>query len=227
MKIQLIAAIAAGALAAGGAKAATSISYVGYGTALSAGESLVTDFSNPSALPTGFTLGGTAAFLTGTSHLGAAPATSATTRDLGQYLSVEKGRHETLDTPLIGDVSLYIGSVDWYNSITFRFKDGTTETFTGSQLADLVPTTADGDRQSKQTNGRYTFKFDATINQLRFDSSSNSLEVADIAAVLPSSVPEPATWAMMVTGFGLLGAVLRAGALQDRRLARLRRSTAA
>jgi hypothetical protein len=67
MKIHLTAAIATRALAAGAAQAASTISYAGYETAFSAGDSLVTDFSNPSALPTGFTLGGTAAFLTGTS----------------------------------------------------------------------------------------------------------------------------------------------------------------
>ena len=224
MKIHLLAAVAAGVLAAGAANATTTISYVGYGTALSAGETLVTDFSNPSALPTGFTLGGTAAFLTGTSGVGAAPATSATTRDLGQYLSVERNQYETLATPLIHEVSLYIGSVDWYNTVTFRFTDGSTQAYTGTQLAALVPSPANGDQQSKQTNGRYTFKFDAPINQVRLDSRGNSFEVADVAAVSPSGVPEPATWTMMLVGFGLLGVVLRAGVLQNRRLARLQGS---
>jgi hypothetical protein len=223
MKIRLIAAVAACTVAGGVAQAATSISYVGYGTALSAGETLVTDFSNPNVLPPGFTLAGTAAFLTGTSSVGAAPATSAATRDPGQYLSVEAGQYETLAAPQIDDLSLYIGSVDGYNTLTFSLKDGSTQVYTGTQLASLVPTNPDGDQQSKQTNGRYTFKFDTPVTQIRFDSSSNSFEIADVAAVVPSGVPEPATWAMMLVGFGLLGAVLRATIVQDRRLAQVSR----
>jgi hypothetical protein len=203
-------------LGAGIARAATTVRYAGYGTALDPNETLVTDFSDPTALASGFTLLGTAAFLTGTSADGAAPAIGAASRDPGQYLSMEANEFETLTTPALKNISFYIGSLDAYNTLTFSFEDRSKQVFTGAQLADIAHGVADGDQQSGATNGRFTFIFGAPITQVRFDSSANSLEVANVAAVIPkgpgpgaSAVPEPSTWAMMLIGLAGLGATLR------------------
>ena len=55
------------------------------------------------------------------------------------------------------------------------------------------------------TNGRYTFVSDTDIVGVRFDSRGNSFEISDVA----SAVPEPATWAMMIIGFGGVGSMVR------------------
>jgi hypothetical protein len=52
------------------------------------------------------------------------------------------------------------------------------------------------------------------VTQVVFSSSGNSFELDNIAVA--SAVPEPATWAMMIVGFGVAG-----GALRRRRLAPL------
>jgi len=203
-------------LGAGIARAATTVRYTGYGTALDPGETLVTDFRDPTALPPGFTLLGTAAFLTGTSSEGAAPAIGATSRDPGQYLSMEANEFETLTTPALKNISFYIGSLDTYNTLTFIFENRSKQVFTGAQLANIAHGLADGDQQSSATNGRFTFIFGAPITQVRFDSSGNSLEVANVAAVIPKgagpggfAVPEPSAWAMILIGLAGLGATLR------------------
>ncbi len=208
MKTLLIAAAAA-ALLAGSASAATSITFAGYQTPLNAGETLVTNFDSPVSTAMGYHLSGDAAFLTGSSGDGAAPAFSAITRDPTQYLSIEGGQSESLTTPSLGEISFYIGSLDSYNSITFTLKGGLTETYNGTQIAALaVPTAvANGDQQSGNTNGRYSFSFDKPITGVTLASSGNSFEISNIGA---SAVPEPATWAMMLVGFGGLGGMLRA-----------------
>lgn len=194
---------------AGGAQASTTISFTGYGVALPGGETLVTDFSNPASLPSGYSLSGDGTFMTGSDSSGAAPAFSDSTRDAGQYLSVQGGEYEILSTPALNEISMYVGSLDAYNTVTFTFADGGTQSFTGSQLAAYVPApgSADGDQQGISTNGRFTFTFDNAVDSVRFDSSQNSFEIASIAA--PGGVPEPATWAVMLLGLFGLGSAVR------------------
>jgi hypothetical protein len=48
------------------------------------------------------------------------------------------------------------------------------------------------------------------VNQIVFTSNQNSFEFDNIGA-LASGVPEPATWAMMLLGFGGIGFMLRNG----------------
>ncbi len=199
MKLSALAAAAALALTAGSAWAG--VTFISYGVALPPGESLVTDFNSP--LAAGYTMNGTASLLTGTSGNGAAPAYSATTSDPGQYLSVLGGKFETFTTPLVHDVSVYIGSLDNYNTITFTGPGGST-TYTGADLA-AFSGADNGNQTAANTNGRFVFSFAQAIDQITFSSSSNSFEIADLAA----AVPEPASWALMLIGFGALGAGVR------------------
>jgi hypothetical protein len=206
MNWKAIAVAAALAIPAGAANAVTPIAFVSYGTAVPAGETLVTNFSG--AVPTvaaGYALSGTGSFLTGTSSAGAAPAFSSSTADPNQYLSVEGGETETLSTPSITKISLYIGSLDSFNSITFTGPGGVT--YTGTQLG-LVSGAANGDQTAANTNGMFTFQFSSPINGVTLSSTTNSFEIADVYAGA-AGVPEPATWAVMLVGFGSIGAAMR------------------
>jgi hypothetical protein len=200
MNLKSIAVIAAFALAAGSADAG--VTFLSYGTALPGNEGLVTNFSNGFTVAPGFSFSGNGQLLTGTSGDGAAPAFGPSSVDPGQYLSILGGESETLTTPLLSEVSLYIGSLDNYNSITFSGPGGST-TYTGSQLG-LVSGAANGNQTAANTNGRFVFSFSAPIDSITVSSGSNSFEIADIAGV-----PEPAAWAMMLLGFAGLGAGIR------------------
>ena len=201
---------------AGVANAATFVSFSSYQTALNPGEVLVTNFDGPSiSVPSGFTTGGDAAVMTGTNSSGAAPAFSASTVDTTQYLSVGAGQTFTLTSPELNEISFYVGSLDPYNSITFSGAGGFSQTFTGAQLtaATAAADQANGDQRAAGANGRYTFTFDQAINAVQLASASPAFEISNIGAVTAGDlalVPEPAAWALMVLGFGGLGAGLRA-----------------
>lgn len=62
-------------------------------------------------------------------------------------------------------------------------------------------------RDEQGSNSRYQEWMDSrpVFAQLRFASDG----VVDYAATLSGPVPEPANWAMMIAGFGLVGAALR------------------
>ena len=104
------------------------------------------------------------------------------------------------------------GSIDTYNTLTFRMSmlasNGTmTEVVVpGSQAFSSTP--ANGNQQNANTNGRFTVRADTgeTLTGLTLASSGNSFEI-DNLAVAP--VPEPATWGLMLAGFGMVGAGLR------------------
>ena len=195
--------LAAAVMAPASLAHATSMTFTGYGVALPPGETLVTDFST---LPGAFT--GDGSLVTGSSAgVYAAPAFSASSFDTGQYLAIEGGQSETFTpTAPIGDLSVYIGSLDAYNSITVAFSGGGTHTYTGADIASMSGAIDDGDQSSGNSNGRLTIFFSSPVSSVTFGSSSNAFEVASVAT---SAVPEPAAWSMMLIGLGVTGAVLR------------------
>lgn len=93
--------------------------------------------------------------------------------------------------------SLDVGSIDQYNSITVRLLGGTSKTFWGATFGDI------------QSKARLIFNADAAerITGVTLRSSTNSLEVDNLA--LGGAVPEPATWAMMIGGVGMVGGAMR------------------
>jgi hypothetical protein len=210
-----LSAAALAALGGGSASAATFITFSSYQTGLNAGETLVTNFDGSSiVVPAGFTAGGDASLMTGSSNLAAAPATSATTHDPSQYLAVEKGQTFTLSSPTLSEISFYVGSLDNFNQISFTGPGGFSQSFTGAQLiaATTAPDQDNGNRVAPVTNGRYTFTFDQPITGVQLGSSAPALEVSDIgaiAAAIAGGIPEPSAWAMMILGFGCAGASLR------------------
>jgi hypothetical protein len=215
MKLRMLAtASVAATLAAGAAQAATTVTWEQYGFAVNAGESQLTSFEavNLLSLPLagGFSLqaGPTANLAIGCDPTTACPALSATPGDVDntRYLSVLGGQFVGVNTPNIKQISFYVGSLDTYNTFTFLGAGG--GIFTGVDIANLAigdAVLANGNQQLGTTNGRVTFKFDGPVTGFILSSSQNSLEVSNVGVL----VPEPSTWAMMILGFGGVGAVMR------------------
>ena len=117
------------------------------------------------------------------------------------YLSVLAGGTATITfDKLMKSISFDWGSIDTYNTLTITLADGTTHAIVGNP--------GGGNQTSPSNNGRYYAVWDGAnaIKSVTFASSSNSFEVDALSG---SAVPEPATWAMMITGFGLAGAAIR------------------
>ena len=103
---------------------------------------------------------------------------------------------------LVSAVSFDWGSVDTYNTLNILTTSGNF-TVTGN---DLPP--ANGNRIDQGTNFRFTATFDSPtfLQSLEFASSSNSFEFDNVGI---AAVPEPATWAFMILGFGAIGGAMR------------------
>lgn len=103
----------------------------------------------------------------------------------------------------LASLSVYIGTVDDYNTIGFYNGASLVQAFSGSALLAIT----DG------SDHRYLFTFGASdnVNRVLFSSDAPAFEFDYIAASFVSSgVPEPGTWAMMILGFGFIGFMLRA-----------------
>lgn len=227
MKLRLLAlaATAATALAAGSANAAViSAFFDPLAWGLNPAETDITQFEGGPTLGAttfllpGYTMSGSAVLLTGSSGVSAAPAmpvsasvyNASTGRDGTQYLSIQGGKSATITLPGLREISFYIGSIDTYNSLAFHYADGSSElpVMTGAWVSQHTITQSNGNRQSGNTNGRLTLTFDKPIDSVVLASSSNAFEISDIAGIR-AGVPEPASWALMIMGFGAAGAMLR------------------
>ncbi len=125
--------------------------------------------------------------------------------DTSQYLAVRQGQTATLAVkPGIQSLSLYWGSIDAFNVISFYNGATLIESFTGNQIP-VAP--ADGSQGNQLNNRRVNFAFDGVpVTSVTFYTPRNAFEIDDVAV---GSVPEPKTWLMLVGGFGLVGASLR------------------
>ena len=101
-----------------------------------------------------------------------------------------------------------LGSLDTYNSLTLLFSNSTSITYQGGQIINGLSFPS-GSQISGESNGQVLFAAqsgDPDIVGATFSSTENSFEFDNIAT---GAVPEPATWAMMIAGFGLVGSTLR------------------
>jgi hypothetical protein len=165
----------------------------------------------------------------GTGELRGPPSTFDSALPAGDtsdwYMSVLGGKEETLTfAPAqfpsgVAAVGLFIGSLDTYNSITFK-SGGLSQVIDGTTLLNSVflgNAANSGDRSSDFTNRYFTFLFNNStpVDQIVFDSSINSLEFDNLSATVGvgrsggGGVPEPASLTVMIAGFGLLGGLLR------------------
>ena len=123
--------------------------------------------------------------------------------DPTDYASVQinsLGTFSTLNNYVLSSFSFYMGSPDSYNWISI---DGGPAIYGAALLGNPVEAT-NGD----QSLG-YTVKYDlggAVAHTVTFGSDQNSFEIDKIAT---AAVPEPATWALMIGGFGMAGMALR------------------
>jgi hypothetical protein len=151
--------------------------------------------------------------------------------DTTQFEALQPGGSAKFDftnyAPGVGSLSVYVGSIDSYNS--FEVSTSLENYFyTGDDFLNH-----DGDQFSHLTNRRVYFQFapNEIFKSITFSSSGIAFEYDSLAAesypgaqpawvpvgddveyLFPSSmspVPEAATWALMLTGFGLVGLTAR------------------
>lgn len=113
-----------------------------------------------------------------------------------------------LDLSAFGDIteiSFLWGSIDTGNKVEFIDADGNAfATFTGGSNG-IAP--ADGNQGSSSiVTFSVTDEHTGLLAGLRFSSTQNAFEFDNVNI---QAVPEPATWAMMIAGFGLVGGALR------------------
>ena len=129
----------------------------------------------------------------------------------GNYASVgpKDGTPGVFDLTGLGpirQVSFIWGSVDDYNSLEVLGAGGTVlATIVGTQIFDP----ANGNQTDPNTNPVVLLTFGddiyGQVTGLRFNATDDAFEFDNLAV----AVPEPTTWAMMIGGFGLLGAAVR------------------
>jgi hypothetical protein len=215
-------AVAASALIAAPAAAVTLVSSIAGAPdpGVPSGFTTVVTFDAPSAAGIVNTV--TGAVITAAGDIGGIRAAPAGTPVGGVYQSVGTDGTSSFDfsgylagRPLTG-LSLYWGSVDDYNFIDFYSRSGSLlQTISGTDLPQF-----DGDQTAPITNRRLTFAINAVddVTRLVFRSEGNAFEF-DTIAVSPEAIPEPGTWAMLIAGFGLVGAAMRRRQRQVRALA--------
>lgn len=207
---------AAVAVAAPALAAAPVISQSSFGdpNTLPAAQQLIADFNEGSSYPGavlapypttnanfGLTLGGATVGY----HEGFGGYSGTLAGDATPYLTIIPGTTVTL-TALSGyltSFSFYMGSPDTYNAIHLRGLDGYDQVVNGSTLV------ANDTNQQWSWGKRVNLDFGgAKVTSIDFNSTGYSFEVDNFAGGV-GGVPEPATWAFMIMGFGGAGAMLR------------------
>jgi hypothetical protein len=109
----------------------------------------------------------------------------------------------------VSQFSFFWGSIDTYNTLQLLSRSGAVlYSMTGAALP-----AAPAGQALALTNRRVTFTLtgsDMELGGLRFTSSRPAFEVDTLSfATLAAAVPEPASWALMIAGFGAAGVTLR------------------
>lgn len=179
---------------------------------LAAGQTLLVSFDTANVA--GVTNVTSGAGITAAGNIGGVRAAPAGTGN-GVYQSIGTDGTSTFDfsgwtggRPL-ASLSFYWGSIDRYNFVDFL--DATGTRIGGLSGADLPR--FDGNQGLAMTNRRVFFDFLPTekITAVRLHSTGNAFEYDSFAGA--GAVPEPATWAMLILGFGCVGLAMRRRAI--------------
>ena len=127
--------------------------------------------------------------------------------DTTNYYSVGPGDTTPLDVDLTGidkrRISLYWGSMDGYNDLELV---GLGYVINGMDVASPAAGGQGDFAQNRRVDIWLTESEAASLTGLQFRSNTNAFEFDNLAF---GAVPEPATWAMMIGGFGLVGGAMR------------------
>ena len=200
---KLLTCAVAGMFASSG-MAAVSLQTVSFGITPVLGSAIV-DFEGSNVLPSGFTSSqtGNVTLQNGsTSGVAAEPMD-----DHSQYLAISNGSYSLMSNVGYSFLNFYWGSIDAGNRVDLLDQNGNSFFHWLGNDA-LMSSTANGDWWASATNR--TVKLTSTgqkIYGVKFSYDSTAFELDNVGF---GAVPEPATWAMMIVGFGLIGAALRA-----------------
>jgi hypothetical protein len=169
------------------------------------GQQLIANFNTP-AIPDQTLLPGFDLVLHGSTvgwNEGGPGYSGTLPNDPTNYLTIPGGQTaELFADNLMSDFSLFMGSPDTYNWIRFLGPDY-------DYLVAGGALTGGNTNQSWDWGMRANFDFGgARVNHIILGSNNNSFE-SDNWATRLTAVPEPATWAMMIMGFGAIGALIR------------------
>jgi len=199
-------ATAAAAAALTGASSASALTMTVYNTDLPipAGQVMVEDFDSVHATGPEFTFTSDSKGFVRDGDLGLWPNVSAPPPgDTTNYFTVTTGGKATLSSVHgMTAFSFYLGSPDTFNFVKVTDFGGNTVTLQGAQIWNATAG-ANGDQNWGR---RVSYQFDTAVKSVEFSSTGNSFEFDSLAA---APAPEPATWAMMITGFAGAGAMLR------------------
>jgi hypothetical protein len=179
---------------------------------IAAGETLLVSFDTANVA--GVTDIRSGNVITAAGSIGSVRAAPAGTLSGGIYRSIGTGGASLFDFSAwtagrgLGSVSFYWGSIDTYNFVDILDGAGAVLSTIGGGALPL----ANGNQQLAASNRRVFFTFAPAENAmaLRLRSTGNAFEFDSIAAqAIPGAVPEPATWAMLIAGFGMVGFALR------------------
>ena len=125
----------------------------------------------------------------------------------GSFISILNGSYSVAFTG-VQVFSFVFGGLDSYNSVTLRFLDLMTNTMvtqvrSGTQICGGAANVG----CALGSTGRVTYDFGGTgiLTSVTFASATPAFEIDQLA----SAVPEPAAWALMILGFGIVGSALR------------------
>jgi hypothetical protein len=204
LRALLATAAATVALAAAGSASALTVSIYNNDLPLPAGQTMIEDFDAIHASGD-FSFSGDANTFVRDGSLGLWSGMSAPPPgDTTDYFTVLGGGKATLTSAKgLTSFSFFLGSPDNYNYVKFTDTNGNAQTLQGSQIWDATS----GDNGDQSWGRRVSYNFDgAVIKTIEFSSTGNSFEFDSLAG---TAVPEPTTWALMIMGFGSVGAMVR------------------
>lgn len=134
--------------------------------------------------------------------------------DTTQYLTVQpNGPTETVSfSHSYGELGLYWGSIDTYNSIVFWKNGSVVDTVLGQQAANAIPAIAAGEQTSDQNNRFILINsiVGGSFDKIVLTSTANSFELDNLTwgppgGPGPGATPLPAALPLFASGLGGIG----------------------